>query len=99
MKNLASEHQETMPSEWYFENRFLEVEKRDIFLKEWQLIGSRSRIKNPGDVLVSEVANNPIVVVCQQQYCLEQKTFNDSIWNLYGSLLCFFHAILGKYDS
>ena len=71
MKNLASEHQETMPSEWYFENRFLEVEKRDIFLKEWQLIGSRSRIKNPGDVLVSEVANNPIVVVCQHDKTLK----------------------------
>ncbi len=60
-----------MPSEWYFENRFLEVEKRDIFLKEWQLIGSRSRIKKPGDVLVSEVANNPIVVVCQHDKTLK----------------------------
>lgn len=107
MKNLASEHQETMPSEWYFENRFLEVEKRDIFLKEWQLIGSKSRIKNPGDVLVSEVANNPIVVVCQHDKTL--KAFYNVCQHRGGplayencntnSLQCKYHGWVYKLDG
>lgn len=67
LKNsLPIEHQETIPSKWYFKNEYLEIEKRDIFLKEWQLIGSRSKVKKPGDVVVADIAQNPIIVVCQK---------------------------------
>ena len=61
----------TIPSKWYYENEFLDQEKREIFLKEWQLVGSHSQIKNPGDVLVAEIANNPIIVSRQKDNTLK----------------------------
>ena len=61
----------TIPSKWYYENEFLDQEKREIFLKEWQLVGSHSQIKNPGDVLVAEIANNPIIISRQKDNTLK----------------------------
>ena len=63
--------QSTIPSKWYYEDEFLDQEKSEIFLKEWQLIGSHSQIKNPGDVLVAEIANNPIIVSRQKDNTLK----------------------------
>ena len=65
------DNQFTIPSNWYFEEDFFDKEKKEIFLKEWQLIGSRSQIKNPGQVLVAEVANNPIIITCQKDNTLK----------------------------
>ena len=65
------DNQFTIPSNWYFEEDFFDKEKKEIFLKEWQLIGSRSQIKNPGQVLVAEVANNPVIITCQKDNTLK----------------------------
>ena len=35
------------------------------------MIGSRSQIKNPGEILVAEVANNPIIITCQKDNTLK----------------------------
>ena len=67
----TSKSQTTIPSKWYYEDEFLDQEKREIFLKEWQLVGSHSQIKNPGDVLVAEIANNPIIVSRQKDNTLK----------------------------
>ena len=65
------ENQFTLPSKWYFENSYLEREKTEIFLKEWQLVGSRTQIRNPGEILLAEVADNPIIVICQKDNTLK----------------------------
>jgi len=65
------ESQFTIPSKWYYEKNFLDHEKKEIFLKEWQLVGSHSQIKNPGDILVAEIANNPIIVSRQEDKTLK----------------------------
>ena len=65
------ENQFTLPSKWYFENSYLEREKTEIFLKEWQLVGSRTQIRNPGEILLAEVANNPVIVICQKDNTLK----------------------------
>ena len=65
------ENQFTIPSKWYFENSYLEREKTEIFLKEWQLVGSRTQIRNPGEILLAEVADNPIIVICQKDNTLK----------------------------
>ena len=67
----TSKSQSTIPSKWYYEDEFLDQEKSEIFLKEWQLVGSHSQIKNPGDVLVAEIANNPIIVSRQKDNTLK----------------------------
>lgn len=65
------ENQFTLPSKWYFENSYLEREKTEIFSKEWQLVGSRTQIRNPGEILLAEVADNPIIVICQKDNTLK----------------------------
>ncbi len=65
------ENQFTLPSKWYFENSYMEREKTEIFLKEWQLVGSRTQIRNPGEILLAEVANNPVIVICQKDNTLK----------------------------
>ena len=65
------ENQFTLPSKWYFENSYMEREKTEIFLKEWQLVGSRTQIRNPGEILIAEVANNPVIVICQKDNTLK----------------------------
>ena len=65
------ENQFTLPSKWYFENSYMEREKTEIFLKEWQLVGSRTQIRNSGEILVAEVANNPVIVICQKDNTLK----------------------------
>ena len=65
------ENQFTLPSKWYFENSYLEREKTEIFLKEWQLVGSRTQIRKPGEILLAEVADNPIIVICQKDNTLK----------------------------
>ena len=60
------ENQFTLPSKWYFENSYLEREKTEIFLKEWQLVGSSTKIRNTGEILIAEVADNPIIVIFQK---------------------------------
>ena len=67
----TTEHQFTIPSMWYYDKNFLDQEKKEIFLKEWQLIGSHSQVKNTGDVLVAEIANNPIIVSRQEDNTLK----------------------------
>ena len=67
----TTENQFTIPSMWYYDKNFLDQEKKEIFLKEWQLIGSHSQVKNTGDVLVAEIANNPIIVSRQEDNTLK----------------------------
>ncbi len=54
---------ETIPSSWYTDPRFLELENQTIFNRVWQYVGHVSRLENPGDHIIGTVANNPILVV------------------------------------
>ncbi|GIR49829.1 MAG: hypothetical protein CM15mP58_19260 [Burkholderiaceae bacterium] len=46
----------------FFKNEYLEIEKKIFFLRERQLIGSRSKVKKPGDVVVADFKKTIIVV-------------------------------------
>ncbi|MFQ5584741.1 MAG: aromatic ring-hydroxylating dioxygenase subunit alpha, partial [Calditrichia bacterium] len=54
----------TIPSEWYTRPEFHEWDKACIFSRTWQAVGHLSRLKNTGDYLVANIADNPIIVVC-----------------------------------
>jgi choline monooxygenase len=53
---------ETMPSRWYTDPAFLELEKRKIFWKTWQPVGRADMVARPGDYFTCEVVGEPLVV-------------------------------------
>lgn len=56
-----------MPPAVYTSAEFLARETRDIFTKEWQCVGRASALAKPGDYLSATIANQPIVVVRDEQ--------------------------------
>jgi choline monooxygenase len=52
---------ETIPSSWYTDPRFHELDKQAIFNKSWHGIGHVRRLKNPGDYIIATVADNPVI--------------------------------------
>jgi choline monooxygenase len=54
---------ETIPSSWYTDPRFHELDKMAIFNQSWHGVGHLSRLKNIGDYIIATVADNPIIVV------------------------------------
>lgn len=68
LKTSSIENSYTIPSEWYYTDEIFNLEKKTIFNKSWHLIGSKSKIPNPGDTIIYEVLNNPIIIVRQEDY-------------------------------
>lgn len=60
---LPLERSETIPSTWYTDPRFFEVDKEVILSQTWQCIGHLSKLQHSGDQIVATVAGNPILVV------------------------------------
>jgi choline monooxygenase len=52
----------TMPSRWYVNPDFLELEKRAIFWKTWQPVGRADMVARPGDFFTCEVVGEPLVI-------------------------------------
>lgn len=61
---------ETIPSAWYTDPSFHELDKRAIFDHSWHNIGHLSRLKNPGDYIIGTAAENPVIVVRGQDAVL-----------------------------
>lgn len=53
---------QTIPSSWYTDPRFLDLEKRLVFGTSWQYVGHESRLPNPGDHIIADIVDNPVVV-------------------------------------
>lgn len=52
----------TMPSRWYTDARFLELEKERIFWKTWQPVGRAEMVARVGDYFTCEIVGEQIVV-------------------------------------
>jgi choline monooxygenase len=57
------ERAETIPSSWYTDPRFYELERECVFARTWQGIGHLGQVKEPGDFFLAEIVGNPIIVV------------------------------------
>jgi choline monooxygenase len=57
------ERSETIPSSWYVDPRFHQVDRDGVFARTWQAVGHESMIAGPGDYLLATVADNPIIVL------------------------------------
>jgi choline monooxygenase len=54
---------QTIPSSWYTDSRYLELEKHVLFASSWQYVGHECRLPHPGDHIVADIVGNPVVVV------------------------------------
>lgn len=54
---------ETIPSRWYTDPRFLDLEKERIFHKTWQWVGHASQVAKPGDYLTCDLQGEPLIVL------------------------------------
>ena len=60
---IPLERSETIPSTWYTDPRFFDLDKEAVFCQSWQGISHLSKLQNVGDQIVATVAGNPILVV------------------------------------
>jgi choline monooxygenase len=56
----------TMPSRWYTDPAFLELEKERIFWKTWQPVGRAAMVARVGDFFACEVVGEPLVITRDQ---------------------------------
>ena len=53
----------TIPAEWYVDPRVLELERRTVFARSWQLGGHAGQLRRVGDFISGEVAGEPVLLV------------------------------------
>jgi choline monooxygenase len=54
----------TIPAEWYTDPRMLELERRTVFSRAWQVAGRLEQLQRPGHYVACETASGePVVVV------------------------------------
>ncbi|MFN0177377.1 MAG: aromatic ring-hydroxylating oxygenase subunit alpha [Gemmatimonadales bacterium] len=57
------ERSETIPSAWYVDPRFHEIDRDAIFAETWQGVGHQDMVAAPGQYFLATVADNPIIVL------------------------------------
>lgn len=57
------EEARALPGAFYTDPRFLELERAELFGKEWICVGRVEEVPNQGDYLTFDVADEPIIVV------------------------------------
>ncbi|HET7248572.1 MAG TPA: aromatic ring-hydroxylating dioxygenase subunit alpha [Gemmatimonadales bacterium] len=63
LASVPLERSETIPSAWYTDSAFHELDRQAVFARTWQYVGDLSRLARPGDVVVTDVAGEPVIVV------------------------------------
>src|SRR5213083_964581 len=53
----------TIPAPWYVYPRVLDLETRTVFARSWQMVGRVDQVREPGQYITSNVAEEPILVV------------------------------------
>ncbi len=53
------------PPEMYFSDELFELEKTEIFAREWQCVGLAAEITKPGDYISVDLAGTPVIVLRQ----------------------------------
>ena len=57
-------HASTIPAAWYTDPRLMDLERRTVFARSWQLAGRVDQLTQPGRYVTCELAaGEPVVVV------------------------------------
>ena len=63
LKRLPESEARTMPPSYYTSAAFLDLEREEIFRKEWICLGHVAEISKPGDFFATELVGEPLLVV------------------------------------
>jgi len=61
--NLALDVASTIPSSWYINKDFYQLELETVFSQSWQLAARADQVTEPGRYVTTDVAGEPIVIV------------------------------------
>ena len=61
--NLPLDQASTIPSSWYTDKDFYELELKTVFSRSWQLAGRLDQVAEPGQYVTSDIAGEPVVIV------------------------------------
>jgi choline monooxygenase len=61
--NAPLEEAYTIPASWYTDQRVADLELKNVFARQWQAVGRKDQVLNPGDYVTATVSNEPVVVV------------------------------------
>jgi choline monooxygenase len=53
----------TIPAPWYVDPRVLDLERRTVFSRSWQMVGRADQLREPGHYVTGELAGEPILIV------------------------------------
>jgi choline monooxygenase len=53
----------TIPAPWYVDPRVLDLERRTVFSRSWQMMGRVDQLREPGQYVTGELAGEPILIV------------------------------------
>lgn len=53
----------TPPAAWYNDERIVELERRAVFARSWQMVARRDQLGNPGQYVTRNVAGEPIALL------------------------------------
>ena len=60
---LPLDRASTIPSSWYTNKDFYELELKTVFSRSWQLAARADHVSEPGRYVTSDIAGEPIVIV------------------------------------
>ena len=61
--NVLAGLEPTLPSSWYLEERYFELEKQHIFFRDWVCVGREEELPNPGDHSVLDLYGESILLL------------------------------------
>jgi choline monooxygenase len=53
----------TIPAPWYVDSRIMDLERRGVFARSWQMAGRADQVREPGQYITCELAGEPLVIV------------------------------------
>jgi len=63
LATVPLERAETIPSAWYVDPRFHDLDREAVFGRTWQHVGHVSQVQAAGDHVLATVAGNPVIAV------------------------------------
>jgi phenylpropionate dioxygenase-like ring-hydroxylating dioxygenase large terminal subunit len=61
--NNPLSHASTIPAVWYLDPRIMELERRTVFARSWQLAGRIEQVLRPGQFITCQIGGEPLLIV------------------------------------
>jgi choline monooxygenase len=61
--NASLSEASTIPASWYLDPGIMELERRTVFARSWQLVGRVEQVREPGQFITWEIGGEPLLIV------------------------------------